>query len=81
MLSLHDRPPFTIPPTRLRRATSLYTREAETKGLPQSENRFETGPFCIQTFIIVEAKVNSTVREAASTRVVMMGLAIRAGSR
>ena len=33
------------------------------------------------TFIIVEAKVNSTVREAASTRVVMMGLAIRAGSR
>ena len=41
----------------------------------------ETGPFCIQTFIIVEAKVNSTVREAASTRVVMMGLAIRAGSR
>ena len=44
-------------------------------------NRFGTGPFCIQTFIIVEAKVNSTVREAASTRVVMMGLAIRAGSR
>ena len=34
-----------------------------------------------QTFIIVDAKVNSTVREAASTRVVMMGLAIRAVSR
>ena len=43
---------------------------------------FFTDPFSIpQTFIIVEAKVNSTVREAASTRVVMMGLAIRAGSR
>lgn len=39
-------------------------------------------PICIpHSFIIVEAKVNSTVREAASTRVVMMGLAIRAGSR